>query len=127
LTEKGLPLSSYGGQLGYVSMNKATTCSLLQTPDTKEGIHSKPVTFMLAWLRNARNCHNLCSCAPTLEGAQLIQVHAVMHLVETTLVHTTTVVSKQSKHLPPKDFCSDADVGRQGTMAPMPNIPDVVL
>jgi hypothetical protein len=34
----------------------------------------------------------------------------------------------QSKHLPPKDFCSDetADVGRQGTMAPMPFISDVV-
>jgi hypothetical protein len=55
-----------------------------------------------------------------------MQVPAVKHLVGTASVHTATVKSEQSKHLPPKDFCSDADVSRQGTMAPMPNIPDVV-
>jgi hypothetical protein len=61
-----------------------------------------------------------------------MQEHAVKHFVATASIHTTTTVdtttveSKQSKHLPLKDFCSDADVGRQGTMAPMPNIPDVV-
>jgi hypothetical protein len=125
------------------------TTDLIPTWSTGYGLQLSRWTILWKWiLRNVHSRVELFNPWRSSTNATLLHKHLVLpllaavlnpmnlsnetHLPSALQCHavvgiSSVVTSKQSKHLPPKDFCSDmtADVGWQGTMVPQPHILDV--